>query len=80
MHCINRYISLDGNRMCCWHLENCTSKAGYFLVACYATDNVKNVVVLARGYYSKLDKERGYSLSETARGTPNFVWEKNVNS
>ena len=38
--------------------------------------SVKNVVALARGYYSTLDKVTGYSSSETARGTPNFVWEE----
>jgi hypothetical protein len=54
----------------------------YFLckfVACYPTVNVKNVVALARGYYSTLDKVRGYSSSETARGTP-ILFGKNVNN
>lgn len=47
-----------------------------YVPCCFAIQQcAKNVVALGR-YYSTLDKGRGCSSSETARGAPNFVWEK----
>ena len=76
MHCIDRYISLDGNCVCCWHLEVALQRLGtlrYFI--CCLLSNSQNVVALGR-YYSTLDKEEATRRPKQPVEHQIFVWEE----
>jgi hypothetical protein len=71
MHCIDRYISLDGNRVCCWHFQ----KFGPFFVACYPTVGYKESWPL-EDIIVHLIREEATRCPKQSVERQFFVWEE----